>query len=108
MKPCDCVTYPICNNTLEHSMTDSCPTCAVLRESLEKITRERDREKERTDIVIAEFDAPWPHSHKVGDVVSDSLVWQIHKARQAVEDRATTAEAENKELRMLLKKEKPV
>ena len=66
---------------------------ADLRAEVARLTAERDREKARTDIVIAEFDAPWPHSHTVADVVSQSLTWQIHQCRAAIEDRATAAES---------------
>ena len=60
---------------------------------IERLTRERDAESARVDIVIAEFDAPWPHSHTVGEVVSRSLTWQIHECRRGVEDARASAEA---------------
>ncbi len=65
----------------------------------QRLTAERNAERARVDIVIAEFDAPWPHSHTVGDVVHESLTWQIHKCRESFEQRVQAAEAARDQLR---------
>ncbi len=67
-------------------------TLAELRQQITALQQERDAERHRVDVVIAEFDAPWPHGHTVGDVVVDKLVWKIHECRAALEARAEAAE----------------
>ncbi len=72
--------------------TSGCAVKHDLRAQLAEAQKERDAEAKRVDIVIAEFDAPWPHSHTVGEVVSGSLAWKIHECRRIVEDARVAAE----------------